>query len=91
MEWLSNTNVGPNLIEIADPNVDCIGDYEGSECPCFPAREACCENFKTGNCKVTININQLCGIEDYKRNPDLLTHKEAETLANLLVQYLNKK
>lgn len=31
------------------------------------------------------------GIEDYKRNPDLLTHKEAETLANLLVQYLNKK
>lgn len=91
MEWLSNTNEGPNLIETADPNVDCIGDCEGSECPCFPAREDCCENFKTGNCKVTININQLCGIEDYKRNPDLLTRKEAETLANLLVQYLNKK
>lgn len=91
MEWLSNTNTGPNLIETADPNIECVADCEGSDCPCSPAREDCCENFKTGKCKVTININKLCGIEDYKRNPDLLTRKEAETLANLLVQYINKK
>lgn len=91
MEWLSNTNTGPNLIETADPNVECVADCEGSDCPCSPAREDCCDNFKTGKCKVTININKLCGIEDYKRNPDLLTRKEAETLANLLVQYINKK
>lgn len=91
MEWLSNTNTCPNLIETADPNVECVADCEGSDCPCSPAREDCCENFKTGKCKVTININKLCGIEDYKRNPNLLTRKEAETLANLLVQYINKE
>lgn len=90
MDWLSNTNTGPNLIETADPNVECVADCEGSDCPCHPSREDCCDNFNTGKCKITININRLCGIEEYQRNPDLLTHKEAEILANLITQYLNK-
>lgn len=94
MDWLSNINTNtytcPNLIETADHTIECIADCEGNECPCHPSREDCCDNFNTGECKIIININKLCGIEEYQRNPDLLTHKEAEILANLITQYLNK-
>lgn len=91
LEWLRDSENKANMMKTSSQTVECIEGCIGSECPCFPAREDCCENFKTGNCKVTININQLCGIKEYERDPSLLTVKEAETLANIITKFISRQ
>lgn len=90
IEWLSSTSK-PNLLETANSCIEGVSDCIGNACPCSPAREDCCKDFDSGKCKVIININKLCGIEDYERNPKLLTVKEAEMLANTLANYFKEK
>lgn len=90
-EWLNSSENKANMIKAASPTVECITDCEGTDCPCSPAREDCCDSFTNGKCKVTININKLCGIEEYERDPSLLTTKEAETLANVLASFISSQ
>lgn len=90
-EWLNSKENKANMLETSSPTVDCVTECEGNDCPCSPSREDCCDSFKNGKCKVTININKLCGIEDYKKDPSLLTVREAETLANLLVTFISSQ
>lgn len=91
LEWLKNNENKSNMLKTSSPTVECIGYCIGSECPCSPVREDCCENFKTRKCKITININQLCGIKEYERDPSLLTVKEAETLANIITKFISRQ
>lgn len=90
-EWLRDNENKANMMKTSSQTVECIEDCIGPECPCSPVREDCCENFKTGKCKVTININQLCGIKDYERDPSLLTVKEAETLASIITKFISRQ
>lgn len=91
LEWLRDSENKANMMKTSSQTVECIEGRIGSECPCSPVREDCCENFKTGKCKVTININQLCGIKEYERDPSLLTVKEAETLANIITKFISRQ
>lgn len=91
-DWLINGCNGPNLLETSDPYVEVDSPCVGYNCACSPNREDCCrsEGYDKGICKVYININKLCGIEEYARNPELITPAEAADLARALNAYHNR-
>lgn len=91
LKWLDDKDK-PNLIDTSSTFVEVDnGKCKGYECSCSPQREDCCKSIDSNNCVLKININRLCGIEDYIKNPDLITRDEAELLAEALNAYTMRK
>lgn len=86
-DWIENECSSPNLLNRSDANVEAVQDCIGYECPCSPSREDCCKNYDIGKCKIVININKVCGIEEYAKDPKLITASEAEILSKVLSEY----
>lgn len=91
LQWLDETDK-PNLFETSSEfvNVD-KGDCIGYECSCSPQREDCCKSIDSKKCVLKININKLCGIKEYIKNPKLVTRDEAEMLTKALTEYYSNK
>lgn len=87
LQWLEDKDK-PDLTKTSSEyvNVD-NGECIGYECSCSPQREDCCKSIDNKRCVLRININKLCGIEEYVKNPELVTEDEADLLAKALTAY----
>lgn len=64
-----------------------VKDCEGYDCVCSPQREECCHNCgKDGKGHLTININELCSIEELVKDPSKFTNEEIQMLAEALAK-----
>lgn len=87
IKWL-NEEDKPNLTETSSKYVEVDnGECKGYECACSPQREDCCKSTDNKRCVFKININKLCGIEEYIKNPELVTKDEADLLTQVLITY----
>lgn len=91
MDWMKETD-RPNLVNTSDSYVVVEAPCIGNDCTQSPAREDCCTgDYNAGKCKIYVNINKLCGIEDViTRDPKLITPAEAEMLAAMLTKYIKE-
>lgn len=93
LKWLEEKDEKPSLLAQSDGYVEVEQPCSGNDCACSPANEDCCPgDYNNGKCKIVININKLCNVEDtVTKDPNLVTPVEAEQFARMLTLYLEKQ
>ena len=65
IKWI-NEEPKPNLMETSSEYVlTDLGECRGYECSCSEQREDCCRSVDSKRCVIQVNVNKLCGIEEY--------------------------